>query len=109
MENRNTITLTFEDGSEKEFIILFTHQAECDGKNYVFILDDNDEEAGVGVLEYIEKGDGQGDILPVNDDNEVLWEELSEVFEAYQNEMESMDSCAGCPGAGSSECDGCAK
>ena len=46
MENRNTITLTFEDGSEKEFIILFTHQAECDGKNYVFILDDNDEEAG---------------------------------------------------------------
>ena len=38
-----------------------------------------------------------------------LWEELSEVFEAYQNEMESMDSCAGCPGAGSSECDGCNK
>ena len=72
MENRNTITLTFEDGSEKEFIILFTHQAECDGKNYVFILDDNDEEAGVGVLEYIEKGDGQGDILPVNDDNEAF-------------------------------------
>ena len=35
MENRNTITLTFEDGSEKEFIILFNHQAEFDGKNYV--------------------------------------------------------------------------
>ena len=38
-EKNNTITLTFDDGSEKDFEILFTYQSENSGKNYVFILE----------------------------------------------------------------------
>lgn len=109
MNNRNTITLTFEDGSEKDFEILFTYQSETTGKNYVYILDENDEEAGVGVLEYVEKGDGVGNVMPIDETDVELWEELADVFEAYQNEIDGEGACAGCPGAGSSECDGCSK
>ena len=109
MQNRNTITLTFEDGSEKEFDILFTYQSEQTGKNYVYILDDNDEEAGVGVLEYVETSDGMGNVMPIDENDAELWEELAEVFEAYQNAADAEGACAGCTGAGSSECDGCNK
>lgn len=108
MNNRNTIILTFEDGSEKEFDILFTYQSETTGKNYVYILDGNDEEAGVGVLEYVETADGMGNVMPIDESDEEIWEELAEVFEAFQNEA-AEGGCAGCSGAGSSECDGCGK
>ena len=104
MENKNTITLTFDDGSEKEFEILFTYQSELSGKNYVFILDEGDQ---VAVLEYVEKEEGQGSILPI-DPEDPAWEELEDVFEAFVEEQEN-GGCSSCSGAGCDECDGCSK
>jgi uncharacterized protein YrzB (UPF0473 family) len=102
-EKNNTITLTFDDGSEKDFEILFTYQSENSGKNYVFILDEGDQ---VGVLEYVEQSEGQGNIIPISPEDEA-WDELEEVFESFLEEQEN--GCAGCPGAGSDECNGCSK
>ena len=101
MQEKNTITLTFDDGSEKDFEILFTYQSEMSGKNYVFILDEGDT---VGVLEYIETSEGQGNIVPISPEDPA-WEELEDVFEAFVEEQE--DGCAGCASHGSDECDGC--
>ena len=101
MQEKNTITLTFDDGSEKDFEILFTYKSEMSGKNYVFILDEGDT---VGVLEYVEQTEGQGNILPISPEDPA-WEELEDVFEAFVEEQEN--GCAGCASHGSDECNGC--
>ena len=68
------ITLTFDDGSQKDLDILFTYQLEQNGKNYVFVYDEETEQ--ISVLEYIEKSEGEGEVLPVDPADEDLWEEL---------------------------------
>lgn len=100
------ITLTFDDGSQKDLDILFTYQLEQNGKNYVFVYDEETEQ--ISVLEYIEKSEGEGEVLPVDPADEDLWEELEEVLNDYMDAQEA-GACEGCPGASCGECDGCDK
>ena len=105
MKEKNIITLTFDDGSEKELEILFTYTLEQTGKKYVFVYD---PEADLNsVLEYVEKGDSEGEILPIDPTDEDLWDELEEILNDYADAQENVGGCAGCPGSCSGDCDGC--
>lgn len=106
MSKERVITLTFDDGSQKELDILFTYQLEQNGKNYVFVYDEEIDQ--ISVLEYIEKNDGEGEVLPVNPEDEELWAELEEVLNDYFDAQEA-GACEGCPSSCSGECDGCDK
>lgn len=85
----DTMTLTFEDGSEAECIVWGF--AEVEGKNYISLLpmedDEDDEEGGCYLYQYDETEDGEP-ILGYIEDDELL-DKVVEAFDALFEEEES--------------------
>jgi len=78
--------LVFEkDGKEIECQILFTCNLEgYEGNNYVvFQIGDSED---ISAARYTEQGDGIGELLDVETDNE--WDLLDDAIESFFNDLE---------------------
>ena len=81
--------LVFEkDGKEIECQILFTCNLEgYEGNNYVvFQIGDSED---ISAARYTEQGDGIGELLDVETDNE--WDLLDDAIESFFNDLEDDD------------------
>lgn len=78
----NQITLLTDEGNEELAEILFTHQT--DDKNYVVfeLLESKEVSAAI----YIEKEDGEGELLSIENDEE--WEMLNDLLDNYFDNLE---------------------
>ncbi len=80
MEEKNTLTIIDDEGTEKEFEILFTFDYEVTKKKYVVVQDLKDPDAIYG-FSYTEDGE-----LTTLEEDEV--EIIEEVLDAWQSENE---------------------
>ncbi len=79
------ITVVSEDGSEKEYTILFTFSLEEFGKDYVAFFEEGEEE--LFVSSYKQDGEEDGGALgDITNDEE--WNMIEEVIEAFLMEDE---------------------
>ncbi|MBO4219062.1 MAG: DUF1292 domain-containing protein [Erysipelotrichaceae bacterium] len=78
--DENKITVTTEDGTEREMTIYFTFHSDEFGKSYVVFYDEQDPEAQAYAMSY----DEEGNLEAVENENE--WEMIEEVFEVFENE-----------------------
>lgn len=81
--NEEKIVIITEDGSEKEFNILFSFSLEEFGKDYVAYFGEGEEE--LYVSSYIQEDEG-GKLDQITDENE--WDRIEEVIEAFLLEDE---------------------
>lgn len=89
--NENQITLVNENGEEQLADILFTFHAEETGKNYVVFAyagseEDEDEQIEVHAASYENTDDLNGQLYPVETDEE--WELIEAALENYADESE---------------------
>lgn len=77
------ITITKEDGSEVEMILLFTFNSEEFGFDYVMYYDDNSEEGEVFPFRYDEQTHKLTEL-----ETEQEWQMVNEVLEAFLKEEE---------------------
>ncbi len=78
------ITLIYEDG-EKDYEILFTYHSDTFNKDYVFIIDpedENEEQEEVLVFSYNEK------TKTLTETSDEEFKELEEVFETFNSQEE---------------------
>lgn len=78
MNEKNTITITDDNGDEKEFTILFTFEVEENNRQYVVIQDPKDED-GIYGFRYT----ADGELIPLEEDENEM---VSEVLEAWEGE-----------------------
>ncbi|MEG0176335.1 DUF1292 domain-containing protein [Anaerorhabdus sp.] len=78
----NKITITEEDGTQKEMDILFTFDDDSREKSYVLFTDPQDPEGEVFACSYTL----DGEMIPVDDPEE--WSMIEEVFGAFVEEIE---------------------
>lgn len=89
-EEMTTFTIINDEGLEIECEILFTFNSKEYLKDYVVYtpIDDKyvDEEgySQICVYSYIENGDGEGGLQPIEDDAE--WEMIEEIIDSYLEE-----------------------
>ncbi len=81
--NDDKIILVTEDGSEKEFNILFSFSIEEYDKNYVAYFSEEEEE--LFVSSYVQDGEG-GELGDITDEAE--WDKIEEIVEAFLLEDE---------------------
>ncbi|MFV0423976.1 MAG: DUF1292 domain-containing protein [Bacilli bacterium] len=81
--NDDKIVIITEDGSEKEFNILFSFSLEEFGKDYVAYFAEGEEE--LYVSSYVPEDEG-GKLDNITDENE--WDRIEEVIEAFLLEDE---------------------
>lgn len=89
--NENQITLINESGEEQLADILFTFFSEETNKNYVVFSyagssEDEDEQVEVFAASYENQDDLNGQLYPVETDEE--WELIEEALENYAEESE---------------------
>lgn len=89
--NENQITLVNENGEEQLADILFTFTSEETNKNYVVFSyagnhEGDDEQVEVFAASYENEDDLNGQLFPVETDEE--WELIEEALENYANESE---------------------
>ena len=89
-----TVTLTLEDGEVLECVVLTIFEAGNDGREYIALMpeSDEDEEGTVYLYRYGETGDGQPDLTNIESDAE--YDEVSEAFEEILDQQEAMDMLA---------------
>lgn len=80
----NVFTLVEEDGKEIDCKILFT--CELDGYDHSYVVFEMLEKKEISAARYIEKAEGSGEILDIEDEKE--WDQLEEILEQYEIEME---------------------
>lgn len=76
------LAIELEDGSVKEFEIIFTFHSDETNKDYVLYVDPEDTEGNVYAQCYEETEDGSGELFDVETDAE--WEMIEEVFGAFE-------------------------
>lgn len=76
------LTIEQEDGSVKEFEIIFTFHSDEYNKDYVLYVDLEDEEGNVYAQSYQEQENGSGELFDIETDAE--WEMIEEVFGAFE-------------------------
>ena len=92
-EEIGTVTLTLEDDSELECMILGTYQA--DGQDYIALLpmggeDEEDENGEVLIYRYIDHGDdAEPEIANIESDEE--YEKAADAFDELLDEQEFED------------------
>ena len=77
----NQIIIEDDEGQEHLMEILFTYEHEQRNKKYVFFFDPNNDEE-VLVMSY----NDEGELFPVDDEEE--YEEIEEVFNAFEEDPE---------------------
>ena len=92
-EEHDTITLTFEDGTEEECLVL--DYVEVDGKTYVSLLpmsyEEDEEEEGCYLYQFDESEEGEP-ILGYIEDDDVLKKVMDAFAELFMEEPEYMIS-----------------
>ena len=76
----NKITITTDEGIEKEMRIWFTFHSEDFGKSYVVFYDEQDSEGQIYVMSYDET---THELFAVEDEKE--WEMVEEMVEAVDD------------------------
>ncbi len=86
--DENKLTYIDENGNEVLCEILFTFHSDEFEKDYVLFYPegDEDEDGKINVMaaSYIEKEDGQGELLEVTTDAE--WDLIEEMLQAFEND-----------------------
>lgn len=82
--DEKTMVITDSEGNEHNVTILFTYDNEERGTSYVFFYEDNDPDE---VLVYRVTKDNE--LEEIDDDEE--YEEVEEVFNAYQEDPKIQD------------------
>lgn len=87
-EEHDTLTLTLEDDSELECIVLTT--LEVNGKTYVALLpmeeEESDEEGDVFLYQYIAKENDEIELINIEEDEE--FDAVSDAFDQYLDTLE---------------------
>lgn len=87
-EEHDTVTLTLDDNSELECLILTTMEVE--DKQYIALLpleeDGEDEEGTVYLYRMVVKGEEDIELINIEDDDE--YEKASEAFDQYLDSLE---------------------
>lgn len=86
MEEKNVITITFDDDKEMDCEVLFTYHSDEFDKDYVvFYIEENDE---VSAACYIPNPDdeGYGTLNDIETDAE--WDMLEKLLEDFENDEE---------------------
>lgn len=83
-----TVTLTLDDGSELECVVLTIFEAGDDGREYIAVMPESgeDEEGQVYLYRYEEKEDGQPELTNIETDEE--YETVSNAFDVLLDEQE---------------------
>lgn len=84
METTNRMTITDENGIEREVEIILTFDDEHSGKSFVLFTDPNDDDGNVYAYSYTEDGD-------MDEVTEEEWEMCEEVLGAFTNHEEEAD------------------
>ena len=82
MSQSNRITITDENGQEKELTILFTFESKDLNQKFVLFTDPQSENGDVYAYSY----DDEGNMESVTDED--TWNMCQEVLGAYQQELE---------------------
>jgi len=106
--NEHQLTVLDEQGNEILCNILFTFESERTHKNVVIFYPVEQEDSEDGSIElsaafYVEGKDGQGDLEPIEADED--WEEVEDAISQFEEEMEHHCGC-GCHEHEECEC-GC--
>ena len=80
-----SITVTLDDGSEKQMEILLTYKDKETDRDYVLYYDYNSDDDKVYAFRY----DDAGNLFQVETDDE--WEVIERVFRAYMDEENDME------------------
>jgi len=80
----NSIIVIDDFGNEKEMQIYFTFDSEDYGKSYVLFYDPANE-AEIFAAAY----DAEGNLFPIEEEDQEEWNMVNEVLEAFNNEEEN--------------------
>ena len=83
-----TVTLTLDDGSTMECVVLTIFEAGNEGKEYIALMPESgeDEDGNVYLYRYEETEDGQPDLTNIESDEE--YEIVSDAFDEILDEEE---------------------
>lgn len=82
-----TVTLTLDDGSLLECVVLTIFEAGDDGREYIALMPESDDEGGeVYLYRYTETEDGQPDLTNIESDEE--YEAVADAFDEILDAQE---------------------
>ena len=82
-----TVTLTLDDGSLLECVVLTIFEAGDDGREYIALMPQTDDEGGeVYLYRYTETEDGQPDLTNIESDEE--YEAVADAFDEILDAQE---------------------
>lgn len=88
LNEENTLIITQDDGEEKMLAIMFTFVDPSSNKEYVVACDPDDEDLIYGFRKDVDQM-GNDALIPVDpDENEEEFEMVSEVLNAFADEIE---------------------
>jgi uncharacterized protein YrzB (UPF0473 family) len=82
----NQLIFHDEEGNEIVCDIIFTYDSEATGKKYVIFQAEGDESGEVGAASYVEKGNGEGELEPIETEEE--WELLQDALNDFLDQEE---------------------
>ena len=82
----NQLIFHDEEGNEIVCEIIFTYDSEATGKKYVVFQAEGDESGEVGAASYVEKGNGEGELEPIETEEE--WAIIEQIFSSINSKKE---------------------
>ena len=82
----NQLVFVDEQGNEIVCEIILTYESEQTGKKYVIFQAVDDESDEIGAASYVEKENGEGELEPIETEEE--WELLQDVINSYIEEQD---------------------
>lgn len=83
----NQLIIIDEEGNEIVCEIIFTFDSEATGKKYVIFQAADDESGEVGAASYIEKDNGEGELEPIETEEE--WELIQDALNDFLDQEEN--------------------
>ncbi len=83
----NQLIIIDEEGNEIVCEIIFTFDSEATGKKYVIFQAVDDESGEVGAASYIEKDNGEGELEPIETEEE--WELIQDALNDFLDQEEN--------------------
>ena len=83
----NQLIIIDEEGNEIVCEIIFTFDSEATGKKYVIFQAVDDESGEVGAASYIEKDNGDGELEPIETEEE--WELIQDALNDFLDQEEN--------------------
>lgn len=83
----NQLIIIDDEGNEIVCEIIFTFDSEATGKKYVIFQAVDDESGEVGAASYIEKDNGEGELEPIETEEE--WELIQDALNDFLDQEEN--------------------